>query len=68
MIAKMSALKAIGEEKILRIFFIFESLEIQKQRLKSKAIQCSISITPENVRKPKVPFDVFKRYRTGIFG
>ena len=64
----MSALKAIGEEKILRIFFIFESLEIQKQRLKSKAIQCSIYITPENVRKPKVSFDVFKRYRTGIFG
>ena len=29
----MSALKAIGEEKILRIFFLFESLEIQKQRL-----------------------------------
>ena len=64
----MSALKAIGEEKILRIFFLFESLEIQKQRLKSKAIQCSISTTPENVRKPKVSFDVFKRYRTGIFG
>ena len=29
--------------------------------------QCSISIPPENVRKPKVS-DVFRRYRNGTLG